>query len=143
MIDYKELRIGNFISTIGEKEPIVVTAKLLAAFESTPQYCKLYSGTELTEELLLDLGFKKIKISEFGIQVALTDYDIFVHPQNDDYFIEINENDEFLVSIKTIDSSIISCQGLKAIKHLHKLQNFWYENTGIELTLIHPLYATS
>lgn len=127
-----ELRIGNLISRldIGNSEPrieSVIELRKDKVLTSGPisvicGYDEI-NGIQLTEELLLKLGFKKELESDNAIFY-----------END--FISINTykgyNSTFLKRNRLLNQQDYS---INNIKYVHQLQNLYFSLTGEELTI--------
>ena len=112
-----ELRIGNYYhgDVLFPNEYEIITAEDIKELSDDPQD-DYYQPLELTEELLIKLGFTKNKFyPTFGYK----DYCV-LHDENGFTF----RNDE---------SSDANCYYLCDIKYVHQLQNLYFALTQEEL----------
>jgi len=117
MITASELRIGNYVYSDKENAPtpIKINRKIMQYLCKNNDF-HLLEPIPLTEEILLKCGFKRLRY-DMGAFAYLKDgmFDIVFYGDAIP-FIEINE-------IR------------KDLKHLHKLQNLYFELTNEELKI--------
>lgn len=81
-------------------------------------------GVQLTEEILLMVGFKKVKDHSRHFPIE------FYHYQNDYCWVYLLDDGVFEIEIITIDERHNLC---RAYKYIHELQNLYFALTGEEL----------
>lgn len=131
MINISELRIGNYVtSTIGKwgSKPREITGikrdelYFFDVFEfSVP--IELIKPVRITDELLFDFGFKRIK-DDFQDNYIIPDrnFSIKKHDNGGDWYVSNDESDA-------------GCYVVCIVKYVHDLQNAFYDLKRKELTL--------
>jgi hypothetical protein len=123
-----EVRIGNLLNhnngfVVG---PFTVNSIHISDLERDNAYAKEYEPIPLTEEWLIEFGFKKENNTIYSISDKLSSSEVGRW-----YFFK-NENNSFTPHIKRENK--FSWIG-KEIKHVHQLQNLYFALTGEELGL--------
>lgn len=140
-MDIQELRIGNVVKTCTPNMRVMIPTLIASvqainllngvAFCHTPEHegfnmqPQHIMGLEITDELLIDLGFGgrlgkmriPIKIDDMFCEMRLEldeddkFYNVFLHQEDDFFILPIIE-----------------------FKYIHQIQNLYFSLTGIELT---------
>lgn len=117
-MDVRELRMGNFVQNYYIKRPYRIDADGIKHCDELNKMTEFqnssYTPIPLTEEWLIDFGFKEVKPKE-GVLMAF---------KKDSIRIEISHSGNFYYKNKSLP-------------YVHLLQNVYYFNelTGEELTL--------
>lgn len=129
-MDKKEFRIGNIVAYCGDFVEITSLgeAGLTASKNGIVVNC-IYDAVHLhpvqiTEEILLNSGFEKI-VSKYPIpsgSVSFEREDMSLDQFEDDYYF-------------SVEDEISKNSQSKTIKHLHKLQNLYFELKDKELEI--------
>lgn len=134
-----ELRIGNWIKY--EDKPVQVlqlSAMMIFCQRDENQFLvncepKVFQPIELTEEVLLKIGFKKE--TRMSSILYYLDYEINEDENIRVRYVIYNSNALPLLRITSPSPIILECYELtkRGIKYLHELQNIYYCLTGNEL----------
>jgi hypothetical protein len=119
MIQVKELRVGNYVNHNNFKVPMMVSGLILEdsrcrvaviGSNSTLMCGGSWSAIPLTEQWLIDFGFKKHITMDIYPTYSLNN-------------VNVNDGVVYIVGFGFVNY----------IKHVHQLQNLYFALTGIEL----------
>ncbi len=121
-MEAKQYRIGNLVietdfNRIGTIK-MIAKDRVQIKLEHSTLFCsfKIIKPIQLTEEWLLNFGFKHIRNNWYNIHACSNTFNVYL-------FNEIGYRVE------------IVNQSITVLKYLHELQNLYYALTGTELTL--------
>lgn len=125
-MDMKELRIGNYIKSIGIIYKLIsvdIKGNLKGIDDVTTfNLDGYYTPIPLTEEWLLKFGFERLSYEK--------NYPLYINKNKDGY------SHSFFVSIHSDFSRVsIVNQSLRTLKYVHELQNLYFALTQTELTI--------
>lgn len=120
-----EFRIGNWVEFKDKSPTFDYTTLTMSCFEGRYIESK-FNPVPLTEQWLINLGFKKTIDNEFNpIHLKFNNY-IHLYADNQDNYSEIYP----FVYIDECSDEIRICDNLK---YVHQLQNLYFLLTGEEL----------
>lgn len=125
MIKANQIRKGNIVHypVDGTMCLCTIDGEDIKLIETKPPYAKDHHPIPLTEEWLLNFGFKKAKdetkITYFNIDTEHAKYVIYSYKQKFDFTIDCNE----------------FCKVLRQLRYVHELQNLFFALTGKELKM--------
>jgi len=120
----KDLRVGNIIKDNKGNE-IVVTGKVLFDLWSSEQWSTKahgYSGVELTEERLLQFGFRCIDKEDKAYCIGFKNNDDGSY--SCDFEVNINDDNSWHLELSSVE-----------IFTVHHLQNVFFALTGSDLSI--------
>lgn len=142
MIDVKELRIGNWVEVVGIQSTVIAIYDRHVHLEGNAivNTIEQIHGISITDDVLLKCGFKdnnEIGETDFDYQIEYTNCRggkswlgiiSWADGTNEAYIYNERQEDG---DIKMQSSQGMICE----IKHLHTLQNLYYDLRGEELEI--------
>jgi hypothetical protein len=121
MLPINEIRVGNSLSMNGKN--FILSQELLSQILSEPYLLQKIQPVPITEEVLAKAGFERLDEPGGWTLQHVFVYKVYIEDQ---VFYEIH-------FVKEFEDRVTLPQRMKFI---HKLQNLYFEVTGIELPCI-------
>lgn len=135
MIKAEELRIGNLVKRSAQinfsdyKDPLYwrVNSGMIGDCENYKENWA-FDPIPLSEDILLECGFRKYSNSDFHIELNTPDRDLNIGAYPDGFYPSLSGSPE----MSHLEGEYFS---LNKIEYLHQLQNLYFALTGQELNV--------